>query len=226
MSVAAVLRKITAHLEQSAISYMLVGSFASSFHGALRSTRDVDFVIEATPSQLHGLIAYLQADNYYAELDAALDALKHESLFNVIDHATGWKIDLIFRQSRPFDQEEFRRRVPAMSSFPNSNGRSWEHPRGKSRTRQRSWPHSGRRSISPICQNGLRICKSKNNGPPRRTSRTPPINAKLIPCVATSKSSSTSNLPLPTTRFAPRRFSSSAKSAALLSLRNRTRQLS
>lgn len=113
MSVAEVLRKVTTHLEQSGISYMLVGSFASSFHGALRSTRDVDFVIEATPPELHGLIADLQADNYYAELDAALDALKHESLFNVIDNATGWKIDLIFRKSRSFDQEEFRRRVPA-----------------------------------------------------------------------------------------------------------------
>lgn len=113
MSAAEVLGKVTAHLEFSGISYMLVGSFASSFHGALRSTRDVDFVIEATPPQLHQLIAYLQADNYYAELDDALDALKHESLFNVIDNTSGWKIDLIFRKSRSFDQEEFRRRVPA-----------------------------------------------------------------------------------------------------------------
>lgn len=83
MSAAEVLGKIVPHLEQSGIPYMLVGSFASSFHGAMRSTRDVDFVIEATPHQLRGLVADLQADNYYAELDAALDALKHESLFNV-----------------------------------------------------------------------------------------------------------------------------------------------
>ena len=113
MSAAEVLGKITAHFEQSGIPYMLVGSFASSFHGAMRSTRDVDFVIEATAHQLRGLIADLQADDYYAELDAALDALKHESLCNVIDNETGWKIDLIFRKSRSFDQEEFRRRLPA-----------------------------------------------------------------------------------------------------------------
>jgi hypothetical protein len=31
-------------------------------------------------------------------------------LFNVIDLATGWKIDLIIRKSRSFSQEEFRRR--------------------------------------------------------------------------------------------------------------------
>jgi hypothetical protein len=31
-------------------------------------------------------------------------------MFNVIDLATGWKIDLIIRKSRAFSQEEFRRR--------------------------------------------------------------------------------------------------------------------
>lgn len=31
-------------------------------------------------------------------------------MFNVIDLRTGWKIDLIFRKSRPFSREEFARR--------------------------------------------------------------------------------------------------------------------
>jgi hypothetical protein len=113
MSVSDVLGKITTHLQQRAISYMLVGSFASAFHGALRSTRDIDIVIEPTPEQLRRLVEDLQANDYYAELDAALDAYRHESLFNVIDNSTGWKIDLILRKSRPFDREEFRRRVAA-----------------------------------------------------------------------------------------------------------------
>lgn len=113
MTVSDVLGKIVARLGQRAIPYMLVGSLASAFHGTLRSTRDIDIVIEATPDQLRALVSDLQADNYYAELDAALDAYRHESMFNVIDSATGWKIDLIFRKSRKFDQEEFRRRRSA-----------------------------------------------------------------------------------------------------------------
>ena len=48
-----------------------------------------------------------------AEFDAAMDALRHESLFNVIETASGWKIDLIFRKSRAFDREEFGRRRQA-----------------------------------------------------------------------------------------------------------------
>ena len=113
MSVSVVLGRITTHLQQRGISYMLVGSFASSFHGTLRSTRDIDLVIEADPDQLKGLVTDLQANDYYAELDAALCAHRHESMFNVIDNPSGWKIDLILRKSRPFDREEFRRRVTA-----------------------------------------------------------------------------------------------------------------
>jgi hypothetical protein len=44
-------------------------------------------------------------------LEAALQACNRQSLFNVIDLATGWKIDLIIRKSRTFSQEEFRRRL-------------------------------------------------------------------------------------------------------------------
>jgi hypothetical protein len=49
---------------------------------------------------------------YYVDLDAALEAHRSESLFNVIDLSNGWKVDLIFRKSRPFSKKEFSRRQP------------------------------------------------------------------------------------------------------------------
>jgi len=113
MSAEDVLRKLVAHLDARKIAYMLVGSFASTYFGASRTTLDIDLVIEAAPDQLRGLIADLQADHYYAELDAALLAHDNESMFNVLDSASGWKIDLIFRKNRAFDREEFRRRRTA-----------------------------------------------------------------------------------------------------------------
>jgi hypothetical protein len=109
-----VFRKITAALDAASIAYMLAGSFASSFYGASRSTLDIDFVIEATPQKLRLLVEHLPQNEYYVELDAALDAHKHESLFNILDIATGWKIDLIMLKSNAFGQEEFRRRKHAM----------------------------------------------------------------------------------------------------------------
>ncbi len=110
MSVPEVFQRITAALNQAGIAYMLSGSFASAYYGAPRSTQDIDLVIEATLRQLRAFVQGLPSNEYYVDLDAALEAHKRQSLFNVIDLATGWKVDLVIRKSRPFSEEEFRRR--------------------------------------------------------------------------------------------------------------------
>ena len=107
-----IFRRITGALESAKIPYMLTGSFASSFYGATRATRDIDLVIAPTPQQLRDLIRQLPETEYYVNLEGALDAMSHESQFNVIDMATGWKVDMICRKSRPFSREEFDRRSP------------------------------------------------------------------------------------------------------------------
>ena len=112
MSIAGVFQRITAALDQAGIAYMLAGSFASTFYGAPRTTQDIDLVIAATPAQLRTFVSLLPADQYYADLNEALEAQKRESMFNVIDLATGWKIDLIPRKARAFSATEFQRRKP------------------------------------------------------------------------------------------------------------------
>jgi hypothetical protein len=104
--------RIVALLESCDIPYMLTGSFASAYHGRPRATQDIDFVIApSSPAQIHRLIQGLPAGEYYADETAALDALREESQFNVIDLTTGWKVDLICRKSRPFSRTEFERRT-------------------------------------------------------------------------------------------------------------------
>lgn len=102
---------MVARLEAAGVPYMLTGSFASSYHGRPRATQDIDFVIAPSRDQLHGLLQSLPPEQYYAEEAAALDALQHESQFNVIDLATGWKVDFIIRKSRRFSLVEFDRRT-------------------------------------------------------------------------------------------------------------------
>jgi hypothetical protein len=113
MSATEVFKRITAALDHAGIGYMLSGSFASAYYGTPRSTQDIDLVIAATPGQLRTFVESLPNNEYYANLEAALEAQKRQSLFNVIDLATGWKIDLIICKARAFSQEEFRRRQPA-----------------------------------------------------------------------------------------------------------------
>ena len=110
MSTPEVFRRITESLDHAGIPYMLTGSFASAHYGTPRSTQDIDLVIEATAAQLRTFVQTLPAEEYYVDLDTALEALRSSSLFNVIDLKTGWKIDLIFRKSRPFSEKEFSRR--------------------------------------------------------------------------------------------------------------------
>lgn len=113
MSFQQVLQKITKALDGAGVAYMLTGSFASAYHGSPRSTQDIDLVIAASPVQLRTFIRNLPGREYYADLDSALEALKRESMFNVIDLESGWKIDLIICKSRTFSQEEFGRRQKA-----------------------------------------------------------------------------------------------------------------
>jgi hypothetical protein len=110
MSASGVLQRITTALDRAGIAYMLTGLFASAHHGAPRSTLDIDIVIAANPAQLRTFVQSLPSAEYYADLNAALEAHERQSLFNVIDLATGWKIDLIIRKSRAFSLEEFNRR--------------------------------------------------------------------------------------------------------------------
>ena len=106
-------RRIIAALDQAGIPHMLTGSFASAYHGSPRATQDIDLVIEADADRIRTLVESLPVDAYYVDRDAALAALESEAQFNVIDLASGWKIDLMIRKARPFSREEFTRRRPA-----------------------------------------------------------------------------------------------------------------
>lgn len=99
-------------LGRAGVPYMLAGSFASSLHGAPRSTQDIDVVIDPTFDSLDRLLVELARPDTYFDMDVARDELKRRGQFNVIDSSTGWKADLIFRRARPFSVAEMARRLP------------------------------------------------------------------------------------------------------------------
>jgi hypothetical protein len=113
MNPAEVFRQITNALDIAGISYMLTGSFASNLYGTGRATQDIDLVISATPDQMAPFLNSLAKSDYYFDLDAAKDAARRRSMFNVLDMSSGWKIDLIFQKLGPYHQQAFQRRIPA-----------------------------------------------------------------------------------------------------------------
>src|SRR5204863_1696774 len=52
------------------------------------------------------------SDQFYADDQDALESYRHNIPFNIIDFATSWKCDLIFRKQREFSRVEFDRRRP------------------------------------------------------------------------------------------------------------------
>ena len=111
MSQADVLGRTSVLLQAAGIPHMLSGSIASSAYGEPRSTQDIDLVIDPTLPQLTSFITSLRCEDYYVSQEAVEEAWTQRSIFNLIDLATSWKVDLILLKRRPYGAEEFRRRV-------------------------------------------------------------------------------------------------------------------
>lgn len=108
----AVSSRVKQLLEAAGIPFMVAGSFASTAHGLPRSTQYLDLIIDPpSAAELEALLASMPADQYYVDADTARDALRQRSMFNLIDLASGWKVDLILRKNRTFSRDEFARRT-------------------------------------------------------------------------------------------------------------------
>ncbi|MEO8381100.1 MAG: hypothetical protein ABI779_15665 [Acidobacteriota bacterium] len=110
MTVQDLLTRLVGALEAADVPYMLTGSYASSLHSLPRATRDIDIVIFPNRDQLTRLIQSLPPDSYHSDLEEALDSLRRRGQFNIIDYATGWKVDFIIPPFDEFHVEEFERR--------------------------------------------------------------------------------------------------------------------
>lgn len=91
---------------------MLSGSVAMSIYILPRATRDFDFIVNLQAKDIDALTNYFK-EGYYCDADAVDDAVKNRSMFNIIDHASGFTADFIILKDEPFRQIEFKRRVQA-----------------------------------------------------------------------------------------------------------------
>ena len=102
------LQTVRAIFDALQIQFFVGGSVASSFHGAMRSTMDVDLVADLSPEHV-GPILEAVADEYYASESAMRDAIEHRSSFNLIHLPTSFKVDVFVNRGREFDKSSFAR---------------------------------------------------------------------------------------------------------------------
>lgn len=105
----AVLKLVTARLDEAGIDYMLTGSIASGHYAQPRMTRDIDLVVElelGDAERVHAIFS----DHFECDIDTIRDAITRRSLFNLIHTEAIVKVDFVVRKDTPYRREEFGRR--------------------------------------------------------------------------------------------------------------------
>lgn len=97
-------------LERLDIAYFAGGSVASSLHGDLRSTNDVDLIADLRPVHVVPLLAALSGE-YYVSEEAMNEALQLGTSFNAIHLPTAFKVDIFVVGQDPFNLERLRHRL-------------------------------------------------------------------------------------------------------------------
>ncbi len=88
---------------------MLSGSVAMSVYTLPRATRDFDYIVHLQEKNIEALTDHFKG-NYYLEIDAVKESIKNQSMFNIIDHVSGFKADFVILKKEEFRLTEFDRR--------------------------------------------------------------------------------------------------------------------
>lgn len=106
-----VLLEVAMKLESAGMPYMLTGSMAMNLYDATpRMTRELYFVVAIAPAMTSLLPGLFTEDHYYLSFDAATEAVKQTSCFNIIHLETMLKIDIMVRKNEEYRLLEFTRR--------------------------------------------------------------------------------------------------------------------
>jgi hypothetical protein len=103
-------------LESLSVRWAVGGSIASAAHGEPRATNDVDVIAALTPPSAREVVERL-GDDFYGDVDAASDAARRHSSFNVIDNRSFIKLDIFVPRPGPLGVGQLDRARP-LDVFP------------------------------------------------------------------------------------------------------------
>jgi len=103
------LRLVGEQLDRIGCRRFTTGSVASMVFGEPRFTNDIDIVVRMDERQARLLAEGFAGDTWYASAEAAVDAARRRSMFNIIHVPSGLKADIIVAGDGAFDESRFRR---------------------------------------------------------------------------------------------------------------------
>ena len=115
-----ILRYAVTRLEELAVPYMVVGSFAGYAYGEPRFTQDIDLVIDLTPIDVPDFIAAFPPPEFYVSEDAVRQAVRDRFQFNILHPASGNKLDMMYPHAGEWGDAQLsrRRRIDIQPGLP------------------------------------------------------------------------------------------------------------
>ncbi len=104
-----VLSQVARVLEQHEITYVLVGSLASSMHGMYRSTADIDLLADIKAEHIRPLLEALNK-SFYVDEHAVQQAVEQRRSFNAIHFDSVFKVDIFIAKADDFARKQLERR--------------------------------------------------------------------------------------------------------------------
>lgn len=96
-------------LERLGLPYFVTGSTVTIFYGEPRFTNDIDVVVDLPASAVADFCRQFPEDELYVSADAARDAVRRHSMFNIIQPSSGLTVDVIVPEPSEFNRGRFGR---------------------------------------------------------------------------------------------------------------------
>ena len=103
------LRFVVSVLERLHLPYFVTGSTVTIFYGEPRFTNDIDIVVDLPTSAVEEFCLQFPEDDFYVSQQAASDAVRRRSQFNIIQPRSGLKVDVIVPSPSEFNRTRFAR---------------------------------------------------------------------------------------------------------------------
>jgi hypothetical protein len=110
------LQRLLEVFDRLEVAYMIGGSGASSMHGLVRTTGDLDIVARIAVEDVQSLVTELRED-FYIDEQHVHAALEHARSFNVIHLGSSYKFDIFPLTADRYQQMQFGRRRYEKSSI-------------------------------------------------------------------------------------------------------------
>jgi hypothetical protein len=116
--------QIVRALDELDAPYMIVGAFGGSVFGIMRTTYDIDILVDLRDSDFDALSHKFPLPRYYADPEMMRSSVEMGIMFNIIDTGEGIKADLVPLRREPGYEVAFERRV--RRQFISPSGESFE----------------------------------------------------------------------------------------------------